>query len=140
MPTDEYSVGAVRRVGRERTFNIVGEEEPLPVIPDPEVRGREALDEEVPRGAKLVVNAARKAGWLCDVRYARGPWLDADGMNSPYAVDSILVRGVRAGQRFAATWVRKPTGDPDKYEFSSAHWPGELGLMKSDDLKRRIVG
>lgn len=136
--SDAYAVAAARRVGVARWEDADADPEPV-IIPAPEVRGRPAEKSEVPRGAATVINAARKAGWDVEVSYARGPWLNADGTPA-YIVDSIVVRLLlpATGQRAAATWVRKPTGDAEAYTFSSAHWVGELGLLSSTDLKRRI--
>jgi len=136
--SDLSAVEAVRRVGRQRWADA-DEGDPPVVVPPPEVRGRPAADSEVPRGGRTLVNAARKAGWDCEVSYARGTWLEADGTPA-YVVDSIVARfrHPATGQRAAATWVRKPTGDPDAYTFSSGHWQGELGLVNARDLKARL--
>lgn len=138
-PSCPIAVQAVRDA-RARGAAVAVDEAPPEVSLEPEVRARPASDDEVPRGARTVINLARKAGWDCTATYARGPWLDADGVNVPYVVDSIVVRFAKGEQRAAATWIRKPTGDPDAYEFSSAHWPGELGLIKSPDFKKLLKG
>lgn len=113
-----------------------GDTPPEPVVvPEPEVGARDAEPDEIPKGAKTVINHAHKYGWDTVATYARGTWLEADGTPA-YVVDSILVRfrHQTTGQRAAATWVRKPIGK-HAYAYSSGHWQGRLGLVKSDDLK-----
>lgn len=133
---------AVAAVIRARALSREAADHPPepPEVPAPEVPGRAAEKHEVPRGAVTLGNAARKAGWEVEVRYARGPWLDASG-EFAYVVDSVLLRMRHPadGQRAAATWVRKPTGDAEKYAYSAGHWRGELGLLKSDELRARLV-
>lgn len=76
---------------------------------------RTAVDEEVPRGAKTVANAARKAGWKVRITVCRVPWLTADGDDEPDTsedaktslVEMIAVAGRRGDQKFRATWHLK---------------------------------
>lgn len=72
----------------------------------------------MPGGAKQIVKLAEKEGWLVAVSYCMGPWSmqteheesdEGDDVLTKYGqADSILVRGRRGSQRFAAMWLRKP--------------------------------
>lgn len=104
---DNRAAGDVSFVESHSTYLAqLDEEEPAAPIPAPETEAiRLKLDNpEVPRGAKTVVNRAVKNGWDVEMSYARGPWIM---VREWHVAGSILVKGRKAGQRFAAQWVRK---------------------------------
>ncbi len=73
---------------------------PLPEYPEPEVRARTAVSEEIPRGALTFTKKLDEAGIPYDVRYARGWWPNNAG-EPEKIVDSIVVRMGTAW----ASWV-----------------------------------
>lgn len=79
---------------------------PSEPLPEPGVRARTALESEIPRGAKLLRNAAVAGGWRARVTYARGPYLTAGGKWTGRITDSIAVRMRHPDGRAAvAVWI-----------------------------------
>jgi hypothetical protein len=64
----------------------------------------DATDSRVSTGARRIIKPAVEAGWTVRITYARGPYLGAKG-ESLRVVDSIMVRGRRAGDHFVACWI-----------------------------------
>lgn len=107
--------------------------------PEPMIGYREALLEEIPRGAKPVLKLARAGGWLSLTTYARGSIavnVNVEGKRETEfrVVDSIVVRLRKDGRQAAAWWEDGAFGaaylvDPD------------VGLFRlnSKQLKQRLV-
>ena len=68
--------------------------------PAPEVLARRATNEEIPRGAWLVVRLAETCGWSVIATYARGT---APG-RPPRVVDSLALRMRRGPRRAVGVW------------------------------------
>lgn len=119
-------------------------------IPEPEVMPRLATDEEIPSGARQVINKMTKAGWKVEVLYGKHSWPkqaekveDADGNlveKIPFGiVESIVVKGRRGKQYLFAIWMTKPwTKSGDAYSFYTSHFIPDVGKVSSPELKRLI--
>jgi hypothetical protein len=111
------------------------------VIPAPEVPARPARPEEIPGGAKTVINRLKKYGWTNEALYARGPWLNPQSMEpDELQAESVLVRARRGAQQLAAMWVLRPglKGASFKLQFAYAKPtpPGQcVGRIDSKQLK-----
>jgi hypothetical protein len=95
---------------------------------------REPTDDEVPGGAMLAINRARKAGFELQLSRTQGPWGIVIG-----------VQGRKDGRgSFAATWQCKPwTKDGTKFKYVAAHiWPRYRtgGLHNSKALNDYLGG
>ena len=132
-------------------------------MPAPAIPARPADPGEIPGGARIVINRAKRCGWTVEVSYCRGPWsmqaehTEADDgtelIEKFGQADSILVRGRSGQRRFAALWLRKPwtkagqqrgtekRPDPNGgYAFTIGQVrprpaDAENGIIKSDGLK-----
>lgn len=129
------------------------------MIPEPEVPARPARPEEIPSGAKTVINRLKKHGWFTEVFYARGPWINphslepdtmtmwqvgepgsAEQIELVAVTASLLVRATRDRQQLAAMWVLRPglKGASFKLQFAYAKPtpPGQcVGRIDSKQLK-----
>lgn len=74
-----------------------------PPHPEPEVRVRPAQPDEIPRGARTLENAARKAGWWTSAQYARGTTKYANGKPGK-VVDQLTLLGQTGWAYFVAWW------------------------------------
>lgn len=113
-------------------------ERPEP-IPEPEMRSTPIDDADLSRGPRLVVSAAREAGWTVEATLSRGPSLHKTQWTSLGVRNSVLVRLSRGDRRAVAAWM---TDGKDKFGFDFAWiWTaGEPSLtpVSSATLKKEI--
>jgi hypothetical protein len=75
------------------------------VVYTPEVTARDATDEEIPGGCKIVRNAGLRNDWtIHSLHYARGPIYHGTSQEFLRMVDSVVLRMDKGHQRVVATW------------------------------------
>lgn len=88
----------------KREAVVIEEAKPIAVY-TPEVYARDATDDETPGGCRIVLNAAKRAGWTVhSLHYARGPMYHGTSGEFLRMVDSIVLRLDRNYRRVVATW------------------------------------
>ncbi len=101
-------------------------------IPKPEVPARLAAEEEIPRGALIVMRRALNLGWHVTPTYARGPLMMARGIWIGQT-ESIALRMSRGANGAVGLWFRRP-GGAWKYEGGYT-WPLGGVIEKADAAK-----
>lgn len=149
-PEDDHDVVFGARLGEELARSVCAkpnttEEDAARLesyrMPEPEVRAREATEEEIGTSARVgrrqILNAAKKAGFETRVNYARGPLADQWGRFSRMADSLAMAGGHSDGRGFVAMWVAKAD---DALAFEGAYILGHPGKRSSDELKRYLRG
>lgn len=122
-----------RRARLARIAAVEAEHDKPSEEPAPEVPGREASSDEVPRGAASIAKHARAHGWQVREVYSRGPARLGEEPSDEAGVEAVTVRCWRLGEEpsdagWAFAYYRRP-GDAWKLE-------GCLIAEPSDGLRR----
>lgn len=101
-------------------------------MPPPEIPARPALDEEIPRGAHIVMRRALNLGWRVVPTYARGPLMMARGLWIG-STESIALRMSRGDSGAVGLWFLRPGG---KWKYEGGYvWPRGGVLERADAAK-----
>lgn len=109
----------------------------LEVVPEPEIRARPALDEDLgtPKsGMRQLLKVCATLGLTTKASYARGPYVGANGTALRIS-DSVVIRVYEPGGRqvAAATWVDQA------FEHAYLRPPGERPVkVGANDLKSNL--
>lgn len=129
-PTGDAGMrAALEEAHRDRWAYLEPGPEPLP---QPELEAVPVGVEELPRGARMLVNAAEV---LELATRAVGPWpVGRDGYRMAESF-GVRVRGF-GGSVVAGLWVAKPGGDGHALAFTLAHGAGVVGSVDARKLLR----
>jgi hypothetical protein len=90
---------------QRRAAAVIEEAKPI-IVYTPEVTARDATDDEIPGGCKIVRNAGTRNGWTVhSLHYARGPIYHGTSGDFLRMIDSVVLRMDKPGYgRVVATW------------------------------------
>lgn len=117
-----------------KTDRATAVERAVVVVPDPELRARAAVDDELNRNARSLIRKALAAGWVARATLARGPWLDAHGRVSGLA-SSVVVR-LRSPDGLSAVGVWRDGKYDCGYSWKGPH---SLHPVTSTELNALVV-